>query len=131
MADRKGRRIADKHRGDTTLIGGGVNITGTISGRGSFIVCGDVKCDCDLSGPVTIAKEGRWKGFIKASHVIIAGQVVGDVRSEGRIEVAGTAYVRGSLAGAEIAIDEGAVIEGEIQITSGSDVLHYTEKRSA
>ena len=109
--------------------GEGVRVAGTISGTGSFVVCGEVESDCDLNGPVTLAKDGRWKGTIRASNVIIAGEVEGDVRTEGKIEVASTAYVRGSLVGRRIAVDEGAVIEGEMQMLSGSDVVNFNEKR--
>ena len=124
--------MIEKPKGnDTTIIGEGVRVTGTIAGTGNFIVCGEVESDCDLNGSVTLAKDGRWKGTIKASNVIIAGRVEGDVRTDGKIEVASTAYVRGSLIGRMIAVDVGAVIEGEMQMTGNSDVVRLEEKLTA
>ena len=131
MADKKSHRAAERANGQTTIIGEGVHVSGTISGKGNFVVCGVVESDCDLDGPVTLAKEGRWKGTIRASNVIIAGQVEGDVRTEGMIEVASTAYVRGSLIGRVIAVDEGAVIEGEMQMLNNTDIVNLKEKREA
>ena len=131
MANKKLQRAADHGTGQTTVIGEGVRISGTISGTGSFVVCGIVESDCDLNGSVTLAKEGRWKGTIRATEVIIAGQVEGDVRTDGLIEVASTAYVRGSLIGRVIAVDEGAVIEGEMQMLGNSDIVNFKEKRDA
>ena len=131
MANKKLQRAADLGTGQTTVIGEGVRISGTISGTGSFVVCGIVESDCDLNGSVTLAKEGRWKGTIRATEVIIAGQVEGDVRTDGLIEVASTAYVRGSLIGRVIAVDEGAVIEGEMQMLGNSDIVNFKEKRDA
>lgn len=128
MADKKARRTPERGVGQTTIIGEGVRVSGTISGTGSFVVCGVVESDCDLDGPVTLAKEGQWKGTIRATEVIIAGQVEGDVRTDGMIEVASTAYVRGSLIGRVIAVDEGAVIEGEMQMLGNSDVVKIAEK---
>lgn len=125
------RKAPDKPGGTATIIGEGVRIAGTIAGTGSFIVCGEVESDCDLAGPVTLAREGRWKGTIKATEVTIAGHVEGDVRTDGKIEVAATAYVRGSLIGRMISVAEGAVIEGEMQMTGGSaepDVVKLAEK---
>lgn len=123
MNDKKARRTPPPSQGTATIIGEGVKIAGTIAGTGSFIVCGEVESDCDLDGPVTLAKEGRWKGTIKATDVTIAGRVEGDVRTDGKIEVASTAYVRGSLIGRMIAVDVGAVIEGEMQMTGNSETV--------
>ncbi len=120
MSDSKARRTPATSQGTATIIGEGVKISGTIAGSGSFIVCGEVESDCDLDGPVTLAKEGRWKGTIKATEVTIAGRVEGDVRTDGRIEVASTAYVRGSLIGRMISVSGGAVIEGEMQMTGNA-----------
>lgn len=123
----------EKPNGTATIIGEGVRISGTISGSGSFIVCGEVESDCDLDGPVTLAREGRWKGTIRATQVMIAGHVEGDVRTDGKIEVASTAYVRGSLIGRMISVSEGAVIEGEMQMTGNADagVVKLAEKVTA
>ena len=123
MNDRRARRSPSSSPGEATIIGQGVKITGTIAGSGDFIVCGEVESDCDLEGSVTLAKEGRWKGTIKASDVTIAGRVEGDVRTDGKIEVASTAYVRGSLIGRMIAVDGGAVIEGEMQMTGNAETV--------
>ncbi len=130
MADTKVRRNTDRANTQTTIIGEGVRITGTISGSGSFVVCGIVESDCDLDGSVTLAKEGQWKGTIRATEVIIAGQVEGDVRTDGMIEVASTAYVRGSLIGRKIAVDEGAVIEGEMQMVANPEVVDIKKEKA-
>ena len=118
--------------GAATIIGEGVRIAGTIAGTGSFIVCGEVESDCDLDGPVTLAREGRWKGTIRATEITIAGNVEGDVRTDGKIEVASTARVRGSLVGRMISVAEGAVIDGEVQMTGHADsgVVKLAEKVS-
>ncbi|NNF16706.1 MAG: polymer-forming cytoskeletal protein [Gammaproteobacteria bacterium] len=129
MSDNKSRRGSERTNSQTTIIGEGVRVSGTISGTGSFVVCGEVESDCDLNGPVTLAKDGRWKGTIRASNVIIAGEVEGDVRTDGMIEVASTAYVRGSLVGRRIAVDEGAIIEGEMQMLGNSDIVNFNDKR--
>jgi len=80
---------------------------------------------------VTLAESGHWTGTMKAHDVIVAGRVEGDVIAQGRIEISGTAKVTGSLAGKSIAVAEGAVIEGEIKVLSGSDPIQFQEKRKA
>ena len=130
MSDKISRRTADKIKGATTIIGEGMKFSGTFSGRGNLIVSGQMVCDCDLDGSVTLDKTGRWEGTLRAGNVIIAGKVVGDVRSDGNIEVAKSAHVKGSVIGASIAVAQGAVIEGEMQ-TRDDSVKQFTEKRAS
>jgi cytoskeletal protein CcmA (bactofilin family) len=123
------RRIQDTRTGPTTYIAPATKIVGTLSGEGAYVFCGTVEGDCDIDGPVTLAQGGRWKGTLRANDVIVAGTVEGDVIAGKRVEIAGTARVSGSLCGQSIAVAEGAVIEGEIKVTSGEPALKFQEKR--
>ena len=91
--------------------------------------CGTVEGDCDIDGPLTLAESGRWVGTMKATDIVVAGVVEGDVVSKQRVEILGSARVSGSLAGHSIAVAEGAVIEGEIKVTSGAPPVTFQEKR--
>jgi cytoskeletal protein CcmA (bactofilin family) len=123
------RRIQDSSRGPTTYIAPSTKIVGTISGQGAYVFCGTVEGDCDIDGPLTLAEGGRWKGILKATDIVVAGFVEGDVIAHQRVEIAGTAKVSGSLSGNSIAVAEGAVIEGEIRVTSGEPAVRFQEKR--
>ncbi len=123
------RRIQDSSAGPTTFIAASTKIVGTISGKGAYVFCGAVEGDCDIEGPLTLAEGGRWKGTMKATDIVVAGTVEGDVIAKQRVEIAGTARVTGSLAGNSIAVAEGAVIEGEIRVVSGEPPKTFQEKR--
>jgi cytoskeletal protein CcmA (bactofilin family) len=125
------RRIQDSSAGPTTYIAPSTKIVGKISGQGAYVFCGTVEGDCDIDGPVTIAEGSRWKGTLKATDVIVAGTVEGDIVSRQRVEISGTARVTGSLSGNSIAVAEGAVIEGEIKVTSGESPVKFQEKRQS
>ena len=125
------RRISDSASGPTTYISPTTRIVGTVSGNGPYVFCGTVEGDCDIEGPVTLADGGRWTGTIKASNVVVSGHVDGDVVATERIEISGTARVSGSLSGHSIAVAEGAVIEGEIKVSSGATPSTFAEKRQS
>jgi cytoskeletal protein CcmA (bactofilin family) len=125
------RRIQDSAKGPTTYIAPSTKIVGTITGQGSYVFCGAVEGDCDIDGPLTLAEGGRWRGTVKATDIVVAGTVEGDVIARQRVEISGTARVSGSLAGNSIAVAEGAVIEGEIKVTSGDPPVTFQEKRQA
>jgi cytoskeletal protein CcmA (bactofilin family) len=124
------RRVSDTNR-QTTYIAASTKITGTLTGQGAYVFCGVVEGDCDIDGPLTLADGGRWKGTMKAVDIVVAGTVEGDVVAKQRVEIAGTARITGSLAGNSIAVAEGAIIEGEIKVTSGEPLTKFQEKRQA
>ena len=124
------RRFMDSASDSTTLLGEGTRFVGQFSGRGHFVVCGEVEGDCELEGSLTIAVDGSWNGCIRAENVVVAGQVNGEVHASGQLEVAASARVSGSLTGASIAIAEGAIIEGGVNVSGRTDPIAFSEKRS-
>jgi cytoskeletal protein CcmA (bactofilin family) len=124
------RRIQDSN-GPTTYVAASTKIVGTITGKGAYVFCGSVEGDCDIEGPLTLAAGGHWKGMLKATDLVVAGVVEGDVIAAQRVEILGSARVTGSLSGNSIAVAEGAIIAGEIKVTSGEPPTTFLEKRQA
>ena len=129
MNETQRRRLRDRASGEATLINEGCTITGQIGGHGDFLINGHVDGDCDISGTVTLAQNGRWHGTIKADAVIVSGQVEGDVIAAGKVEITASAKIVGTVSGEAIAVAEGAVVEGKMQTTGQSDPSEFIEKR--
>lgn len=123
------RRIHDSTSGPTTHVAPTTKIVGTITGQGAYLFSGTIEGDCDIDGSLTLAKDGRWKGTMKATDIIVGGIVEGEVVARQRIEIVATARVTGSLRGKSIAVSEGAIIDGEIKVTSGEAPVKFQEKR--
>ncbi len=131
MSEREKRRIHDKLAGPATLISEGCKITGAISGDGDFLVSGEVEGECDLTGSLTIAPNGFWKGSISAASVIVAGTVEGDIVVGGRVEISDTAKITGTVTAEAIAVAEGAIVQGKMKTTGSTDPVGFVEKRKA
>ena len=129
MNESRLRRLRDKSASSATLINEGCKITGTITGAGSYLVNGEIDGDCDLDGTVTVAPNGFWKGTVKASDVIVAGQVDGDIIAADKVEITDTARITGTVSGEAIAVAEGAVVEGVMKTTGPADPLEFVQKR--
>lgn len=129
MNDSRLRRLRDRGSNAATLINEGCKVSGLITGSGSFLINGEVDGDCDLEGTVTLAKNGFWKGTIKASDVIVAGRVEGDIVAVGKVEITDTARIIGTVSGEAIAVAEGAVVEGVMQTSGPTEPLEFVEKR--
>jgi cytoskeletal protein CcmA (bactofilin family) len=123
------RRIQDASNGAATYIAASTKIVGTVTGQGAYVFCGTVEGECDIDGPLTLAKDGVWRGTMKATDIVVAGTVEGDVVARRRVEIAGSARITGSLSGHSIAVAEGAIIEGEIKVQTGEAPVTFQEKR--
>jgi len=131
MSESRLRRLRDRSSAAATLINDGCRITGTITGTGDFLVNGEIDGDCDLEGTVVLAKNGFWKGTIRAANVIVSGQVEGDIVAAGKVEITNTARIEGTVAGEAIAVAEGAVVEGIMQTTGPGEPTEFVERRGA
>ncbi len=123
------RRVRDRSNGPATLISEGCKITGTVTGSGDFMINGEIDGDCDLTGSVTLAEKGFWKGTLKAGTVVISGTVEGDIEASGSVEISNSARISGTVSGASIAVAEGAIIEGVMRTTNRTDPHEFVEKR--
>jgi cytoskeletal protein CcmA (bactofilin family) len=113
-----------------TLVGEGSRVVGNLAGGGHLVVYGEVQGDSDFDGAVTLAQSGRWTGTLRAVHIVIAGTVEGDVVAQVRLELTPTARVTGGLTAGRMAIAEGAVVEGSLNITGEAGLHRFKEKRS-
>jgi len=72
---------------------------------------------------LTVGKQGRVKADIDATSVIIEGQLVGDIRSDGTVTLAKGADVDGDIFCARIVMEEGARFKGKIDMGEPPKVL--------
>jgi cytoskeletal protein CcmA (bactofilin family) len=112
-----------------TFIGVASVVVGNIRGAGQFVVSGEVHGDGELDGGLNLSVTGSWHGNIRARQAIIAGKIVGGLQVEGTLEIGYTAVIRGRVSARTVAIAKGAIVDGEIEVTSGAPVHEFEEKR--
>lgn len=101
----------------TTYLGKNLKINGTVSGEGSLIILGTFEGEFDLKGQFKVAQGAVIKGNIKATDVSINGDVNGTVEASERIVLDTTASIKGRLVTPKISIQDGAVFDGELQMS--------------
>ena len=129
MADTPRRRLADRVSSSPTFIGSGSRFAGDLECESDLTVGGSVVGDGEVRGALTLFEGGRWEGEIRAGNAVIAGLVEGSLTVTEKLELRSTARVRGSLKARTIAVAKGAIIEGDMAVTSGKPVVHFEEKR--
>ena len=65
---------------------------------------------------LTVGKQGRVKADIHANSVIVLGELIGDIHSEGMVSLAKGADVRGDIFCARIVMEDGARFKGKIDM---------------
>jgi cytoskeletal protein CcmA (bactofilin family) len=125
------RRLIDQIGASPTFFAPGSRITGDVETHGPLVVCGAVQGDGNIHGPLSMTASAEWRGEIHAQAAIIAGSITGRLQISGKLEVGASAVLRADIAAASIAIARGAVIEGEVKVTSGQPVLRFEEKRGS
>jgi len=65
---------------------------------------------------LTVGQQGRVKANIHASSVVVLGQLIGDIHSEGMVSLAKTADVKGDIFCGRIVMEDGARFKGMIDM---------------
>lgn len=123
------RRFLDTSSATPTFIGAETVFVGNIRGAGQFVVSGEVHGDGELEGGLNLSASGTWNGFIEAEQAIIAGKITGGLRVRDKLEIGYTAVIRGKVSARTVAIAKGAIVDGEIEVTSDAPVVEFEEKR--
>jgi len=123
------RRFLDLGEATPTFIGATSVFIGNIRGAGQFVVSGEVHGDGELDGALNLSASGCWHGNIQAQQAIVAGKIMGGLSVKDKLEIGYTAVIRGKVTARTIAIAKGAIVDGEIEVTSGTPVLQFEEKR--
>ena len=123
------RRLLDQLGGSPTFVAEGCQLTGDVETPGPLVVCGSVRGDGQIAGMLNMAAKSEWHGEIRAQRAVIAGTVVGTLSIEDKLEIGASAVVRARVSARTIAIAKGAVVDGEVTVTSGQPVVSFQEKR--
>jgi len=103
-----------------TVVGDGATIEGTVRSDRSIRVFGTVQGEIESKGRVVVEESAKVSARITADQVTVLGQVDGSIECAGRLEIASSARVAGDVAAATLVIQEGAVVEGNLRMSSTS-----------
>src|SRR5271170_5573760 len=123
------RRFLDSSPATPTFVGAKSVVIGNIRGTGQFVISGEVHGDGELEGALNLSASGSWHGHIQAHQAIVAGKITGGLSVKDKLEIGYTAVIRGKVSARTVAIAKGAIVDGEIEVTSDSAVLQFEEKR--
>ena len=106
----------------TGWLGSSLRVKGDITGTEDLLIDGAVEGLIQLDGrKLTVGTTAKVKADINARDVVVFGNVKGNIRAKGRVEIKKDGSVIGNLTTAQIMIEDGADFKGSIEIDRGSE----------
>jgi cytoskeletal protein CcmA (bactofilin family) len=94
-----------------------VEIVGSIVFKGELAFDGQLKNGDIKGGRLTVGSKARVEGNVETETLTLHGTVKGDVMVTGKCDLKGSANLVGSLTTNRLAMDEGATLIGQAEIT--------------
>lgn len=129
MSETPKRRLIDQIGVSPSFVAEGCHLTGDVVTVGPLVVLGTVRGDGKVGGALSLSAKANWEGEIHAQAAVIAGRISGKLVIEEKLEVGATAVIRADIVARSIAVAKGAVIDGEVTITSGQPMVRFEERR--
>jgi cytoskeletal protein CcmA (bactofilin family) len=115
------------------IISHGIRIKGEVTGSEDLFIDGHLEGKLNLTNDskVTVGPNGEVKADVFAREVIVLGRVDGKIVGRERIQLGSTGNVAGDLQTERLAIEDGAVLRGKIEIETGKPIQVHSEARGA
>ena len=105
--------------GQSATIGKTISIEGTITGSDDLVIEGRVKGSIKLSdNMLTIGTNGVVEADVEAKEIRVQGKLNGATKARDRIEIGKTGSVEGEVTTSRIAVEDGAVFRGSVNIAT-------------
>jgi len=125
------RRLRDQFGQSPTFIAEGCRITGDVETEGPLVVGGTIRGDGRVGGALSMSARSSWEGEVRVQNAIVAGKITGRLVVDEKLEIGATAVIHANVVARSIAIAKGAVVDGDVRITSGQPIINFEEKREA
>lgn len=103
------------------FLGQDTEFEGKLSFIGAVRVDGRFKGEIFTEGTLIVGESARIESDIRASHIIISGEIRGNIVADDRIEIHSPGKVYGNIQAPVLVIDEGVVFEGHCRMSREGD----------
>ncbi len=108
------RRGVERKNAESVLAAG-LTIEGTIAGNGDVRIAGQFHGDVNVQGSLTIEAGAKLVGGVRASNVIIDGELEGNIDAATRVELRSTGVLNGNLNTGSLTVAAGSRMRGQVE----------------
>ncbi|MFA6534603.1 MAG: polymer-forming cytoskeletal protein [Patescibacteria group bacterium] len=114
-----------------TIIGPSVKVKGEFNGQGDIIVEGVLEGSLKTGTSLRVGDKAKIKANVEAKDSSISGEVIGNIKIKGALEITATAKITGDIETSSISIEKGAQINGRISMGGAAPIENKTEVKLA
>ena len=107
-----------------TVIGASIKVKGDFHGEGDIIIEGSVEGEISTKQFVSVGSSAKIIANITAKNAKIAGNITGDLKIDGYLEILSTAVINGFVSAQEISIEKGAILDGKLSMKNDSQSIN-------
>lgn len=109
------------------FLGSGTDYQGKLNFQGAVRIDGNFNGEVESEGTLVVGKEARVEGVLKVGQLVLSGKVTGEVYASEKAVLHKTANLQGNLITPVLVVEEGAVLEGRVTMTSPTPEAVETE----
>jgi cytoskeletal protein CcmA (bactofilin family) len=111
------RRPAKEQRLDMkeSVIASDLTIEGKIIGSGHVRIAGRFKGDVQVDGNVTLDTGAHLEGQVKASVVVVGGELIGNIENAKRVELLEGGVISGDVKAGSLTVAAGSRMRGQVE----------------
>jgi cytoskeletal protein CcmA (bactofilin family) len=102
------------------VLGRSAFVRGELSAEGAFRIDGTIEGTLASRSEVVIGETGVVRGDVIGTDVVVAGQILGNVRCSGHLEILAKGKVEGDIVAQSVRIETGGVFRGTSFMGSSS-----------
>lgn len=98
-----------------SLIASEITIEGKIEGTGHVRIAGRFKGDVQVQGNLSIEQGAKLTGGVRASTVVIGGELEGNITEATRVELLDSGVLNGDLKAGSLTVAAGSRMRGQVE----------------
>src|ERR1700748_3609867 len=109
--------VKETPRGDMkeSVIASDLTIEGKIIGSGHVRIAGRFKGDVQVDGNVTLDTGAHLEGQVKASVVVVGGELLGNIENAKRVELLEGGVISGDVKAGSLTVAAGSRMRGQVE----------------
>jgi len=112
-----------------SVIASDITIEGKIVGSGHVRIAGRFKGDVQVDGNVTLDTGAHLEGQVRASVVVVGGELLGNIDNAKRVELLEGGVISGDVKAGSLTVAAGSRMRGQVEFGWGDEARAKTETK--
>lgn len=118
----------EKFKDAETIIGASIKVKGNFQGQGDIVIEGALEGSLKTEANLFIGDKAKVVASVESKDATINGEVRGNIKTRGYLALGGTAKIFGDIQYAELSVERGAIINGQLLMTTETSSRRESKK---